>query len=282
MNDAGVDAYADAMACLADCVAVLNGREIDAVELLRYTYYYSVTRREREEEAMMWLKKNRPDMAQRVSPPGSPRIGGRSDHDDEVDLVNKAIQLADQATKVQAAARGKFARNRPKKDDNMSSRMGSIWSIALAEQRHKDIEKLQVELKNTQMEVRHLQKDVARLEAENVTLETELSRRIAELAAGKAGVEDTPQFTVQERINALAWLGKTRSQYTVTPDPQLRTAKDRVGVLPDADLQAVVQENNAEIGNLLRQLGVKDSSSKANAKPMEEFDAAVCAPAAEP
>lgn len=228
---------------IADCVAVLS-REVDAVELLRFTYYYAMKRREREDVATEWLETNRPDVVKRLSPtPGDgPSPAGPTQPTDE-DVVKSAIKLANQATVLQARARGRaarsIARSRPESSNRDASRESSLWGMVLAEQRQKELTRLRTEIDTlkaeAEKEMMRLTMELGKLGAENERLEAELARRIAELAAGRAGTQEKPILSVEERMNALKWLARNKPVKDM--DKKARDREERVDLFQEFDLQ---------------------------------------------
>ena len=221
MNDV---ASAEAAAYLSDCLSILE-RRVDGVELLRFTYYYALERRAREEHASEWLEFNRPDVAKRLSPPATPRdeISDETAAENNGDMVDAAILLANRATLLQARARGRMARGRAKvqacntnEAQREASKEASMWQLVIAEQREQQLSELRAQLNamqdDAEKKVAQLNSDIAKLQQENARLERELARRVSELAAGRAGAGELPALTVAERLHALNWLAKNRPE----------------------------------------------------------------------
>ena len=195
---------------LADC-ATMTEKEMDFAELMRFSFYYALKVKHREEDSVEWLEKNRPDVAAKLDEPANATAA------ESEDPVQAAIELANRATVLQARMRGKKARGKAKEraadSTNQADKSASLWGLAFAEQRKQTLSKLKMEneyLKRQESIVTtRLQESVARLEAENASLRAELDRhRTQEESAPSLA----PAVNAEERLAALNWLVRSKSQ----------------------------------------------------------------------
>ena len=97
--------------------------------------------------------------------------------------------------------------------DVQASRADSLWGLAFAEQRKQQLSKLKMEnemlKRNEAILTTKLQSAVAQLEAENTRLRAELERAREVATAAPAAA---PPMTVEDRLAALNWVVRSKSQ----------------------------------------------------------------------
>ena len=203
-------------------VAAVVGDKLDGPDFLRFAYYYGLRRQQREDEAQEWLLSHRPELAERLlHPPIEEDQAHMSDEgaasaEANVLAVRNAIELADQASKIQARVRGRVSRRRAaeRAEDAESggNRASSMWAVAVAEQKRRSLRDLQFEL---EMMKRNEAIGQTRLQSENARLDAEVVRLRAEVAQLRADLEAAappPPLSTEERLAALNWLVRSKNK----------------------------------------------------------------------
>ena len=219
---------AAAQAQLAAAASAVE-RPLDALELLRFAYYFALSRHEREVKATQWLEVHKPEVAAQLAQP-APEPASQPAPSNE-DLVQSAIALAEQATKIQARVRGKVARGSAKEqaDAGAEQRATFMWGRAIAEGRKQQLSQLRMEIemlkRNEAILTTRLQEEVRALDDERrrLAVENEQLRRAAAEAA-TAGPPPPPPQSAEERLAALNWLVRAKTRPATADDERLAGA----------------------------------------------------------